>query len=153
MSFFSFRQNNSGGSFDENEKLCQCVYIEAENSEEANEKALDLGIYFDGVEKGFDCECCGSRWYESYSPESNILFLYPNDENKIEEVLNISGSNMVRKPGDRIMVGSVSRLVSYFEISFEKFSQKLKAESILGYKWTSPMYRIFYKNGEVESIG
>jgi len=23
-------------------------------------------IYFDGVEKGYDCECCGDRWYEPW---------------------------------------------------------------------------------------
>ena len=32
---------------------------------EANTKACDIGIYFDGVANGADCECCGDRWRES----------------------------------------------------------------------------------------
>jgi hypothetical protein len=155
MAFFEFRQNNSGGEFDVDENLCLSIYIEAEKAEEAKEKALDLGVYFDGVENGVDCECCGDRWYESDTKldESNIMFLSRYDENKLDEILKIVGSNLVRKPGDSIMVGSVSRILSHFEIGFDTLSQKLKAQSILDTKWTSPMYRVFYKNGGVESIG
>lgn len=39
--FYTFAQNNSGGSF-----------VIAES----------IGIYFDGVECDLDCECCGDRW-------------------------------------------------------------------------------------------
>lgn len=62
--FYTYIQNNSGGSFEVNEDIKQYVIIEADSAEEANDKAEDLGIYFDGVEKGFDCPCCGNRWHK-----------------------------------------------------------------------------------------
>lgn len=65
MKLYHFRQNNSGGSFDCDLILCQSVIIEAESAEEANAKAIQLGIYFDGVDEGGDCECCGDRWYRA----------------------------------------------------------------------------------------
>ena len=74
MKFYHFRQNNSGGIFDVDDKLCASLYIEAENEEDAIQKAFDMGVYFDGVEDGHDCECCGDRWYE------------PDEEDGIEAV-------------------------------------------------------------------
>jgi hypothetical protein len=53
--FYCFNQNNSGGSF----KGSQYVIVEALNSDDANRRAEDFGIYFGG--RG-DCRCCGSRW-------------------------------------------------------------------------------------------
>lgn len=61
--FYHFNQNNSGGWCHNDEDLCHHVIIEAENASEANARAEGLGIYFDGVENGRDCECCGDRWY------------------------------------------------------------------------------------------
>jgi len=26
-----------------------------------------VGLYFDGVQAGYDCSCCGSRWSRQYS--------------------------------------------------------------------------------------
>jgi hypothetical protein len=43
------------------------VIIEAESADEANHIAESVGIYFDGVEKGIDCPCCGDRWYSAYN--------------------------------------------------------------------------------------
>jgi hypothetical protein len=63
MSFYQYRQNNSGGSFEVNDKLTVTVWIEARCVEEANNTFQSLGGYFDGCEKGWDCECCGDRWY------------------------------------------------------------------------------------------
>lgn len=65
---YEFIQNNSGGVFDVDDKVCHIVYIEAESAEEANRKAVELGIYFNGVEGGYDCDCCGDRWYEATRP-------------------------------------------------------------------------------------
>lgn len=61
--FYSFRQNNSGGSFDVDSSVAQYVIIEAQNARKANAIASSKGIYFDGVDNGSDCECCGDRWY------------------------------------------------------------------------------------------
>lgn len=64
--FFTFNQNNSGGSFDIdlNFGISQYVIIEAENASQANEIALGIGLYFYGCSSGNDCPCCGDRWYE-----------------------------------------------------------------------------------------
>jgi hypothetical protein len=62
--FFTFSQNNSFGTFVEDDNLDEFVIIEAESADEANHIAESIGIYFNGVEKGFDCPCCGDRWYE-----------------------------------------------------------------------------------------
>jgi hypothetical protein len=57
---FTYHQNNSGGYFNGPES----VTIEAYNEEDADRKAEESGlVYFDGVEQGIDCECCGDRWY------------------------------------------------------------------------------------------
>jgi hypothetical protein len=65
--FYTFNQNNSGGSFDHySEKgISSTVIIEATSAGAANTKAEEIGIYFDGCEIGVDCECCGDRWSEA----------------------------------------------------------------------------------------
>lgn len=61
--WFNFRQNNSGGRFCE---PAINVWVEAHNAEEANKRAGDVGIYFDGAG---DCPCCGDRWHEQWGDE------------------------------------------------------------------------------------
>ena len=62
--WYEFDQNNSGGWFHINDEkgIGPKVWIEADNANEANEKAQEIGIYFNGVDKGRDCDCCGDRW-------------------------------------------------------------------------------------------
>jgi predicted NAD-dependent protein-ADP-ribosyltransferase YbiA (DUF1768 family) len=62
MTFYEFNQNNSGGWFDVDDKLCHIVVIEADAYSEAKCKAEDIGIYFYGVDNERDCPCCGDRW-------------------------------------------------------------------------------------------
>ena len=62
--FYEFRQNNTGGWFDFDEKVCLVMFIEAINKKHAIAIAEELGCYFDGVYDGKDCGCCGDRWYE-----------------------------------------------------------------------------------------
>lgn len=62
--FFHFSQNNSGGSFD---APYEDIIIEANNYKQANALAKDEGVYFDGVEDGYDCACCGDRWSAQWS--------------------------------------------------------------------------------------
>lgn len=64
--FWTFRQNNSGGSFDQNETVSTFVIMEALDADDANCRAREIGIYFNGVEDGIDCDCCGDRWYPAY---------------------------------------------------------------------------------------
>ncbi|WP_420492620.1 DUF7296 family protein [Paenibacillus larvae] len=40
--------------------------MEADTAEQANAKAETIGIYFDGVDKGIDCPCCGDSWVRNY---------------------------------------------------------------------------------------
>jgi hypothetical protein len=64
MNFYQWRQNNTGGSFITDGDLSRFVVIEAEDYAQAEEKALNLGIYYNGVDSERDCACCGDRWYE-----------------------------------------------------------------------------------------
>lgn len=80
MKFFKFYQNKSGGCFDQDDKLCHIVVIEAETYEEAEKKALEIGIYFNGVEDDIDCECCGDRWYHG---DEIVLSNYKNSDETI----------------------------------------------------------------------
>lgn len=69
--FFEFAQNNSGGSFDIDDArgLGPRVWVEACDASHANSRALGLGIYFDGVRNGSDCDCCGDRWSAQWCGE------------------------------------------------------------------------------------
>jgi len=64
--FYTFSQNNSGGSFEVTDSVAEYVVVEANDLTHAIERALAIGIYFDGVNAGLDCECCGDRWSEPY---------------------------------------------------------------------------------------
>lgn len=61
--FYHFHQNNSGGSFKINDDVAINVIIEATSAAQANGRAQEIGIYFDGCDSGEDCSCCGDRWY------------------------------------------------------------------------------------------
>jgi hypothetical protein len=67
LKWFTFRQNNSGGSFTVNNDVDTNVIVQAHNADEANELAQRVGIYFSGVADGIDCECCGDRWSTIWS--------------------------------------------------------------------------------------
>ena len=60
--WYEFNQNNSGGRFIVDDKVCHRVFVEADSAMDANDIAVNLGIYFDGCEDGRDCDCCGDRW-------------------------------------------------------------------------------------------
>jgi len=64
MPFFTYGQNNSGGymHFDAGAGISHYVIVEADDAKQADYKAIGIGLYFDGIEKGADCDCCGDRW-------------------------------------------------------------------------------------------
>lgn len=76
--FYTFNQSNPGGYFINNENIAEYVIIHAENANDANDKAEEIGIYFDGISKGFDCECCNDRWYRVSEGDAkdNIIIDY-----------------------------------------------------------------------------
>ncbi len=83
--FYTFSQNNSGGSFvnDPKNGIGQYVVIEAKNAESANSIAQQIGIYFNGCDDGTDCQCCGDRWYsvdESDGSQTPSLYGKPIEE-------------------------------------------------------------------------
>ena len=58
--WFTFRQYFSFAKY---MKPADYVVVEAESCEDANQKVLRHGVYFDGVAKGLDCDCCeDDRW-------------------------------------------------------------------------------------------
>jgi hypothetical protein len=83
MKKFVYTQNNSGGAYDYPEwtgpadlggvfshwdwqdKVVD-VWVMAESAAEADMLAKKhAGVYFNGVDKGTDCDCCGDRWYSA----------------------------------------------------------------------------------------
>jgi hypothetical protein len=90
--FFHFNQNNSGGSFDTDESVAHHVFIEARNASDANMKAQSIGIYFDGIENGIDCECCGDRWYRAYDDSSDTEpLIYGKSPEEYKEIWGKKG--------------------------------------------------------------
>lgn len=69
--FFIYDQNNTGGRFHhyEQDGIGYNVIIEAESAKHANRLAEDIGLYFNGVEQGMDCSCCGDRWYRAWEDD------------------------------------------------------------------------------------
>jgi hypothetical protein len=102
--FFHFPQNNSGGSFVFNEEagITHHVFIEAQSADEALRQAEEIGIYFNGIESGRDCDCCGDRWYSiTLDDEGNTEPLLYGNSVLSEGVKDISAW---MKPGYEICV-------------------------------------------------
>jgi len=73
---FRFIQSNTGGSLRLPAK--HIIVDNAENEFHATKAAETVGLYLDGVAKGYDCDCCGDRWgdqiYECDSIEDAVEF-------------------------------------------------------------------------------
>jgi hypothetical protein len=69
LRYYTFYQNNSGGVWINNNTMTHIMIVQAEDHEHANALAQALGIYFDGVFEGLDCECCGDRWSPQWSKD------------------------------------------------------------------------------------
>ena len=66
---YVFEQNNNHGWYFE---PAQLVLVLAKSAEEANEIAVEHGVYFDGIKQGIDCQCCYfDRWERA--TEENVL--------------------------------------------------------------------------------
>lgn len=71
---YVYWQNNSGGYFKEIRKTykdnmlilpVKCMEATTHSYEHlavADKEIIPKEVYFDGVEKGLDCSCCGDRW-------------------------------------------------------------------------------------------
>ena len=62
--FHTFIQNNSGGFFvtEKDKGIASVVIVECDSEHDVLSRAEAIGIYFNGVADGTDCECCGDRW-------------------------------------------------------------------------------------------
>lgn len=87
LHWYDFDQNNSGGVFEQNDDVSLHVFIQAESADAANQKAEDIGIYFDGCEKGWDCDCCGDRWYRAdYPMDSFVVYFWKKDNAEYDNI-------------------------------------------------------------------
>lgn len=159
--FYLFDQNNSGGSFIVNDKVCHRLFIEADCGGDALEIAESLGCYWDGVSKGIDCPCCGDRW-SSYYDEIDIekfnsdgYKVYSYDFHGRDAVIDewnrkYGKYTIIKQPefetpsysSTRQYVGTIA-----FK-NIEEYAQYLANE----YGWTTPDARIYYKNGKIKEI-
>lgn len=74
--WYKYRQNNSGGWFQIDNDVSIHVLIQAASTGEADIKAQDIGIYFNGCESGNDCDCCGNRWNGADWPVDEFSVYY-----------------------------------------------------------------------------
>ena len=77
MKFYTWRQNNSGGSF---EPPAAFVSIQATSLRDARKRAKALGLYFDG--EG-DCPTCGDRWHEDPAEIADAPLIYDKPVAKV----------------------------------------------------------------------
>jgi nitrogen regulatory protein PII-like uncharacterized protein len=145
MKFYQFNQNNSGGRFDVDNKVCHRLFIQADNVDEAIEIAESLGVYFDGCETGMDCECCGDRWYRPWS-DDGITFPY-----KYSGLSTDDAKHFIEKYGctiEAIEKTTPNRNTQVIFNNIESFAQYLADN----FGWTTPDARIFFKDGSIIEI-
>ncbi len=95
MKFFHFSQNNSGGRFtiDAKQGIGVHVIIEAKNIGAANNRAQQIGLYFNGCDDGMDCSCCGDRWYPCCDKGSSYPQIYGKNVSSGINLVNYSFGN------------------------------------------------------------
>lgn len=155
MAFYEYSQNNSGGHFEVNDKLCDRLFIEADTFTEADSIAEDLGVYFNGVYKGIDCGCCGDRW--SHGDEVDLSKI---NENGYEVSVYDGLGDAEKVWRDGYGAYEIHTEPNWQKTIFRKFSGKIKFRNIEEYAqfladeygWTTPDARIFYKDGTVTEI-
>jgi len=165
--FYVLTQNNSGGSFVTNDKLCHRLIIEGKSEKETISIAEDLGCYWDGCNLGMDCSCCGDRWY----PSLDVIDLEDmNTKRKGYEISKWLGGGTKESVQEDVVIQnlksqypSATWLVE--PIVEEKYGSlrvtgPIRLDSIEQYAqimanlygWTSPDSRIFYKDGTIKEI-
>lgn len=91
--FYCYNQNNSGGKFKSPAKY---VIIEAISPGDADRRAQEIGLYFNGVEDEIDCSCCGDRWDQTYEKGSEEPEIY---DMSIEKYLEGNKPNLHKEDG------------------------------------------------------
>ena len=85
--YYTYDQNNSGGHFILNDRVTYTVIVEAKSAAEADEKAEDHGIYFNGCNDGRDCPCCGDRWHKQWGEGSKTPEIYGKHPKEHKDVM------------------------------------------------------------------
>jgi hypothetical protein len=143
--FYEFNQNNSGGEFVVDGKICHRLFIEANTPEEATAKAVSMGVYFNGVADGRDCDCCGDRWYDCPTAYS-----FPHDYGRFSTKLHDLSKEKMQKFYNGKVV-SIGKSTTEYKVTFptvKDFAQYCADQ----YGWTTPDGRIFYMNGAVVEV-
>jgi hypothetical protein len=160
--FYEFSQNNSGGSFETDDKVCHRLFIEAESESQAESIAESFGCYWDGVRKGMDCSCCGDRWYSGSEVDLDNInnrwggyeySVWLSNKSKDEVLEKIKSKFPDAKWSDELHVEQ--------KYNSERVTGKMLIDNIEQYAqvmadlhggWTTPECRIFYKDGTVKEI-
>lgn len=144
-SFFEYDQNNSGGSFVINAQVANKVFIEATSLQEANKKAFEIGIYFDGVSIGSDCGCCGDRWHEPYE---DLKFPYRYGTLNLEDVKK---SGYDYKPTNWIAYGQKEAEKDKYDLIFKNVKEY--AKYLMQDRWFgNKVIIIYYKDGKRDRL-
>lgn len=158
LNWYMFSQNNSYGRFEVDDKVCHRLYIEAETFDEAVEKAEELGCYWDGVEKGIDCPCCGDRW-DKCNKHPIDLKKYDTEGMAAEVSDGIYPDTIAewnKRYGDYEIIEQPRFIDTYGKI----YTGKIRIHDIEEYAkyladtygYTSPDARIYYSDGTVKEI-
>lgn len=81
-----------------NDRVSDYVLIQACDGAHADERAEQIGIYFNGVESGNDCDCCGDRWFPNSGcngDESPMVYGHPPDNEAATRIYPIDCDNPV----------------------------------------------------------
>jgi len=117
-----------------------------------------MGVYFDGVDKGMDCPCCGNRWHlpdkidvEKILKEGWPVGVYGYALQKVDEDRWHRKYDRYKILEEPVWVQEYGSLVYKGKIKFESledYAQFYANE----FGWTEPDIRIFYVNGIVKEI-
>ncbi len=113
--FWTFGQNNSGGSFDYDEErgITHYVIVEAVDEAHAISRAENIGLYWNGCEIGMDCDCCGDRWHTPYDDGEDVPKVYDQDIRKEGGYKPLFGRGWM-KEGREIAVHPINGPVEWF---------------------------------------
>ena len=93
MTWYEFAQNNSVGKIF---PPAEYLFVEADYCSDAERIAQEHGVYFNGVDKGLDCSCCGDRWYEPTKANHPKFYFYSGDgEYKNIDLLEIKEGDII----------------------------------------------------------
>lgn len=156
MNWYCFYQNNSGGYFYVDDKVCYRLYIESDTLDNAITKAEELGCYWNGVSRGIDCSCCGDRWdkrdvdlidLDKYITDGYAVSVFNAED---EWYIKWGNYEIIKKPVLETRFG-IKTYTGYIKIhTIEEYAQVMADEGC--FCSTSPDARIYYNNGNVKEI-